>query len=100
MKSDQMPWRKGTPGSRTRSGAVQGEHRTGEDEGEAFTLATGQLGAMRRSGDGTGAQIHRTRAWSTWTELPHQRQHARSRTAERSPAAPAAHFSPARPASA
>ena len=47
MKSDQMTWRKGSPGGRMRSEA-EGEHRTGEDEGEAFTLAPGQLGAMRR----------------------------------------------------
>ena len=40
MKSDQMTWRKGSRGSRMRS-AASGEHRTGEDEGEAFTLAPG-----------------------------------------------------------
>src|SRR5450432_255787 len=47
-KSDRMAGRQGAPGSRTRRAAA-GEHRTGEDAGNAFTLAAWQAGAMRRS---------------------------------------------------
>ena len=44
----------GAPGSRMRSAAI-GEHRTGEDVGEAFTLAAGLEGARRRPRDGRRA---------------------------------------------
>ena len=54
----------------------------------AFTLATGQLGAMRRLRDGSDEQIHRRQTWSARPSSPHRQQHARTRSGERSIAAP------------
>jgi hypothetical protein len=85
LKSDRMTWRKGAPGGRMRS-AAEGEHRTGEDGGEAFTLAPGQLGAMRRE-----RRLRRADPpscpWSSAPVLPAPATTCANPQGERSPAA-------------